>query len=304
MRVSIGLPFYNAQRTLADAIRSIFAQTFEDWELILVDDGSSDGSVSIAHAIDDPRVRVVCNGANEGLPYRLNQIAGLAQSDYIARMDADDLMHPERLALQVQYLDANPTVDVVFTATYTIDEHNIPVGVRSLAGLDVSPKALLKHGLAVHPTMMGRTEWFRCNPYGDDYLRAEDHELWCRTYKKTTFSKIRQPLLFYREYAAVNLNNYLNNYLKSCQTDRKIFKEYGPSMVGWPTTMELVVKSQLKGQLYRIFTALGKQDALLRMRNNTLSENEQKIAAQVIQYILAAHVPGFTAHEVHEECLM
>lgn len=300
MRVSIGLPFYNAQRTLADAIRSIFAQTIEDWELILVDDGSSDASADIARAVDDPRVRLVCDGANKGLPYRLNQIAGLAKSAYIARMDADDLMHPERLASQVQYLDANPTVDVVFTATYTINEHNIPVGVRSLAELDVRPKALLQHGLAVHPTMMGRTEWYLANLYSDDYLRAEDHELWYRTHTNTTFAKIRKPLFFYREYAVVNLNNYL----KSGQTDRKIFREYGPSMVGWPTTMELMVKSQLKGQLYRILTALGKQDVLIRMRNDMLSEHEKETAAQVIQHILAVHIPGFTADGLYEEFLM
>ncbi|MBS3909309.1 MAG: glycosyltransferase family 2 protein [Actinobacteria bacterium] len=300
MRVSIGLPFYNAQRTLADAIRSIFAQTIDDWELILVDDGSSDGSADIARAVSDPRVRVVSGGVNKGLPCRLNQIARLAKGEYIARMDADDLMHPDRLALQLQYLDANPTVDVVFTAIYTIDENNIPVGARSFAELDLRPKALLRHALAAHVTMMGRVEWFRDNLYDGNFVRAEDHELWCRTYGHTAFDKIRQPLLFVREPTDVNLNNYLH----SCKTDRKIFKIYGPSMVGWPTTIELVVKSHLKGQLYRVFTALGKQDALLRMRNNTLSEHEKETAAQVIQHILAAHVPGFTAYVLREECLM
>ena len=117
MRVTIGIPFYNAKHTLADAIRSVFAQTFQDWELILADDGSTDGSAEIARMVDDPRVTVISDGMNRGLPYRLNKITELARADYIARMDADDLMHPERLTLQVQYLDANPAVDVVSTAT-------------------------------------------------------------------------------------------------------------------------------------------------------------------------------------------
>src|SRR5215207_5701854 len=120
-RVTIGLPFYNAANTLASAVRSVFAQTYHDWELILVNDGSSDRSLEIADAVKDPRIRVMSDGRNKGLAARLNEITSSACGRYIARMDADDLMHPDRLARQVALLQTRPRVDVVGTATYATD---------------------------------------------------------------------------------------------------------------------------------------------------------------------------------------
>src|SRR5690554_4188978 len=90
--VSIGIPFFNAEAYLLDAIKSVFAQTHQNWELILLDDGSTDRSLEIARSIDDPRVRVYSDGQNKHLAARLNEIARLARYEYLARMDADDLM--------------------------------------------------------------------------------------------------------------------------------------------------------------------------------------------------------------------
>src|SRR5947209_20480458 len=89
--LSIGLPSFNAGRFLREAVQSIFAQTFTDWELIIVDDGSSDGSFSTLAHINDTRVRVYSDAQHRGLAARLNEIAGLARGKYIGRMDADDL---------------------------------------------------------------------------------------------------------------------------------------------------------------------------------------------------------------------
>src|SRR4051812_7590490 len=94
---SIGIPFMNNERELALAIRSVFAQTFEDWELLLCDDGSTDGSLELARSIEDPRVRVLTDGANRGLPARLNELARASTADIVVRMDADDVMLPTRL---------------------------------------------------------------------------------------------------------------------------------------------------------------------------------------------------------------
>ena len=102
--VTIGLPFYNDRLTLELAIKSIFAQTYKNWELILVDDGSTDGSLNIAKKITDKRVRIISDEKNKGLIFRLNQIASLAKGKYLARMDADDLMQPTRIEKQVEFL--------------------------------------------------------------------------------------------------------------------------------------------------------------------------------------------------------
>jgi glycosyltransferase involved in cell wall biosynthesis len=203
--VSIGIPFFNARPYLADAVRSVFAQTHEDWELILMDDGSTDGSLDVVRQLDDERVRLVSDGTNHGLCARLNQIAALAQGKYLARMDADDLMHPERIERQLRLLDEYPDIDVVDTATFTVDDDLTPLGIRADKPLDCAPVSVLQRGLLMHPTVMGRTDWFRRNPYDPVYVRAEDCELWCRTCTTTRFARIGKPLLFYREGMRGNL---------------------------------------------------------------------------------------------------
>lgn len=300
MRVSIGLPFYNSEQTLADAIRSVFAQTFQDWELVLVEDGASDGSLKVAQAVDDPRVRVVSDAVNKGLSFRLNQIAKLARGGYIARMDADDLMHPERLARQVEYLDAHPAVDLIGTGTYTIDSANRPVGLRGVGVVpDVRPQAVLSRGLMLHPTVTGRADWFRRNPYDESlaYVRAEDVELWCRTCQNSVFAGLPEPLYFYREGAMVREKEaaYLHNYLLTCRSIRNILVTYGPSMVGWPSTLLLILKSHLKGATYCLFTALGIQSVLIKKRNIPLSESERVVASKVLDTILQTPVPGLSS---------
>src|ERR1035437_115487 len=161
MKVSIGLPFYNNRATLGDAIRSVFSQTFSDWELILVDDGSTDGSLELAQGLCDSRVRVFRDGINRGLPARLNQIAGLARGHYLARMDGDDLMHPERLAHQVEVLDRNKDAELAGTAIFSLDRSGRPRGMRGVAHPDSSPLGVLKGVPLVHATLMARTDWFR-----------------------------------------------------------------------------------------------------------------------------------------------
>ena len=144
--VTIGIPFLNARRSLAAAVRSVFAQTHPDWELLLVDDGSSDGSLDVVRCLDDPRVRLVRDGSHRGLCARLNQIAAMARGAYLARMDADDVMHPERIERQLALLGADPGVDLVDTATFTVDDDLTPLGVRGDRPLDCRPEAVLRDG--------------------------------------------------------------------------------------------------------------------------------------------------------------
>ena len=287
MRVTVGIPFYNSAGTLADAIRSVFAQTFQDWELLLVDDGSTDQSLAIARSVDDPRVKVISDGVNRGLSYRLNQIVGLAQGDLIARMDADDLMHPHRLQQQVEFLQAHPDVQVLGTATFTVSADLRITGWRS-STMDPSPRGVLRHALFIHPSVMARAQWYQANLYDSAYIRAEDHELWVRTSKHTQFAALPDRLLFYREGDVVNLRNYL----LSARTDRKIFRMYGPEMVGFAYTGVLLGQSWLKSLAYQVFTSLGLQHHLVRRRNAPVTESDAEEARRIIQTIQAAQVPG------------
>lgn len=288
VRTSIGIPFFNSETTLVQAIQSVFVQTYDRWELILVDDGSTDGSLDIAQRIRDSRVRVLADGVNRGLSYRLNQIAHLARGEYVARMDADDLMHPDRLARQVQFLDAHPDVDVVGTAVYSIDASNDVLGFRSISHRHGDPAEALRQGWLLHPTAMGRREWFRQNPYDASFWRAEDRELWCRTCQGSRFSQIEEALYLYRERVSFDLRKYL----QSCAADRRIFWLHGPALVGYRNASWLVAKSFLKSWSYCLAVAFRGESALIRRRSQAVSEQERRSAAKVVEAILATPVPG------------
>jgi glycosyltransferase involved in cell wall biosynthesis len=287
-KISIGLSFFNARRTIVDAVRSVFAQTYQDWELILVDDGSSDGSAEIVKQIDDPRVRLYCDGVNRGISARLNQIATLAQGEFLARTDADDLLHPERIARQIEFLVENPSIDAIDTATYTVDDDLTPLGIRGDEPLDCRPEVVLRNGLLIQPTMMARTEWFRQNQYDGTFFRAEDRELWCRTCTTAKFSRLVKPLFFYREPLAGNLRNYINSGI----TVRKILRQYGPPLIGsWRTSL-LISQCALRNMIYRAATAMGVQGQLIRRRNRKLTDNEFQTAQSTLAQILRTSVPG------------
>jgi glycosyltransferase involved in cell wall biosynthesis len=286
--VTIGIPFLNARRYLPTAVRSVFAQTHADWELLLIDDGSTDGSVDVVRRLDDPRVRLLVDGSNRGLCARLNQIAAMARGTYLARMDADDVMHPQRIERQVGLLRADPAIDLVDTATFTVDDDLTPLGIRGDRPLDPRPEVVLRYGLLLHPTVMGRSEWFRANPYDPAFVRAEDRELWIRTCAAARCARLDEPLFFYREDPSGNLRNYL----RTERTVREILRRYGPPLIGVRRTRLLVVRSRLKCMAYRFGTRLGLQDRLISRRNRRLEAAEVREASRVLAAILRTPVSG------------
>jgi len=285
MRVSIGLPFYNNETTLLAAINSVLAQTFTDWELILVDDGSRDRSLEIASTIKDPRVRLVSDGQNLGLAARLNQLTFLSQCDYIARMDGDDLMHPDRLIHQVNYLDNHPQVDLVATAAYSIDNNNQILGLKGLEPITNDLKTiLLKKGLIIHPTVMGKTQWFRDNPYDSNLRFTEDRELWCRSCAHSVYAKIPQPLLFYRE--SFNKKSFLKKHLISFKLNRHLLTTYGPSSLGQTKTQQLILQTYINSLIAYLLTFTNLYESVIRKNITPLTPKEKLTAETIIAKLL------------------
>src|SRR5690606_35730807 len=126
----IGLPFADNLPTLELALKSVFAQTEPAWELLLVDDGSTDGSAALAIALADPRVRLLGDGRRRGLAARLNEINQTARAPLVARMDADDQMHPERLARQLAAMEADPGLDLLGSDMIVLDACGLSAGRR------------------------------------------------------------------------------------------------------------------------------------------------------------------------------
>ena len=214
--VSIGISFYNSELTLLDAVRSVFAQTYKNWELILVDDGSTDKSLELARSINDPRVRVYSDGNNRRLAARLNELTTLAKYNYIARMDADDLISPQRLEKQVGLLCSQSSIDLVTTGICSLNDGYHPMGIRCVPENHVITAAGLLSGGAgiVHASLLGRREWFERNPYKESMLKSQDTNLWVRSYSKHDFRVlfIREPLYYYREDGNVTKNQLLIAY--------------------------------------------------------------------------------------------
>ena len=279
--VTIGLPFYNDERTIVDAVKSVLIQTYVNWELIMVNDGSTDGSFNLLKELHHhPKIVWINDGTNKGLIARLNQISSIAKGRYVARMDADDLMDPERIEKQVRFLMEHPDVDLVDTGTYSIDRDGVPCGKRGLADINYDPKHIIKHAMLLHASIVGKKEWFLKNPYDKEYVRAEDYELWCRTYRSSTFARIKEPLYIVRE-GRVSVKNYK----KSMVTVRKIMRKYGKGVFKSSELYMELFKSKLKVFAYEVFSALNKHDYLSNLRNERLSEAEKKATEQIINNI-------------------
>lgn len=198
--VSIGMPVFNCETTVGAAIRSIRAQTFQDWELIVIDDGSSDRTMTVAKTFDDPRIRLVNGGGNLGLPTRLNEAVALGRGRYFARMDGDDVSYTTRLEQQVAYLELSPKVDLLGGAVSIIDGKGRLIGIRAarLTHDEICGTWWRHHTLA-HVTWMGPIEWFRKNPYRPDALTTQDRELLMRTQHHSRFAAIPDILVGVRE---------------------------------------------------------------------------------------------------------
>ncbi|MCA6364734.1 MAG: glycosyltransferase [Bacteroidetes bacterium] len=205
--VTVLLPVYNAADFLAQTIESILAQTFSDFELLIINDGSTDNSVSIAATFADSRIRLVHNEKNIGLIATLNKGAVLARGRYIARMDADDIALPQRLEKQVAFLDSNNGVDVVAAFVDFINTDGEVTGQWSVdrsAATETDIRRLMPGTNCIaHPSVMIRTDVLRKFLYSDAQKGAEDYDLWLRMLAAgKRIAKLPEVLLHYRIHPA------------------------------------------------------------------------------------------------------
>lgn len=199
--ISVLLPVRNGAETLRIALYSLICQRFSNFEVLVLDDGSSDASVDIAKSIGDARIRVVSNGINAGLTARLNEGIDLARGQYIARMDADDVSFPDRLQLQYDYLSIHPEVDLLGTRAVVFRSISDIVGLLPYRATHEEICAVPWRGLSLpHPSWMGKASWFRKHRYRvPEVLRAEDQELLLRAAPVSRYACIDHVLLGYRQ---------------------------------------------------------------------------------------------------------
>ena len=293
MPVSIGIPFYNAEAFLPDAIRSIYAQTYQDWELILIDDGSTDRSLEIARSIKDPRVRVISDGQNRRLPYRLNQITAEAKFDLVGRMDADDLISPTRFEKQVAFLESHPEIDLVSTGICSITNDKRVVGMRvsSMVEAITGRGLLLGNNPICHAAILGRKAWFLRNPH-DIPQHSGDFELWVRASSKNDFKVhvMSEPLYYYSEE-----NNVIGWKLRAeYKNQREAYKKYGDLWFSRREIQLMMAKSYGKALIVHILSATGQMNRLLKRRNSGIDDKDLlEHFNREIRQISITKVPGF-----------
>ena len=197
-KVSVLLPVYNAQNFVKEAIDSILLQTFSDFELIIINDGSTDNSSKIINEFRDERITIINHDGNKGLIYTLNEGLDLSRGTYIVRMDADDFSLPERLSLQVSFMDDNS--DVVVCGGQMIDyDGKLQLSENPIVKDEVKASLLFSCVIS-HPTVIIRNEIFKKEKfcYDKKYIHSEDYELWSRVIKNYKVSNLKDVILKYR----------------------------------------------------------------------------------------------------------
>jgi glycosyltransferase involved in cell wall biosynthesis len=196
------MPIHNGEAFVVEAIESILGQTFQDFEFLIIDDGSTDRSVEIVEGYDDPRVRLVHNDKQIALIRTLNRGLELARGKYVARMDADDVSLPERLERQVAFMEANPTVGACGTWVAAIGNGDSEIWQYPEGAEEIRCRLLFDASIA-HPTVCLRREEFARHRFRFDeaYPHSEDYELWSRASEAFPLANIGSVLLRYRIHA-------------------------------------------------------------------------------------------------------
>jgi glycosyltransferase involved in cell wall biosynthesis len=198
-RVSVLMGMFNAAHHLDSAIESIVSQSYTNWELILVDDGSTDSSLAVAQTWceRDGRIRTLTHQVNCGLAVSLNHGFALSKGELVARMDADDASLPVRLERQVAFLEGRPDVAVVGTGAQFVDAEGNFLGTGHLLEEHEDIAAnIYRTTPFIHPSVMMRRGFLESlGGYDVRLRRAQDADLWLRGYRRFRYHNLSEPLI-------------------------------------------------------------------------------------------------------------
>ncbi|MER3491205.1 MAG: glycosyl transferase family A [Mastigocladus sp. ERB_26_2] len=210
-KVSVIIQAYNAMNYLPKILESVLKQTFTDFEVLIINDGSTDNIIEWASQITDPRVKLISQ-ENQGQSAARNLGIVLARGDYLAFLDADNLWLPTKLEKQVNFLDKNPEVGLVNTWVALTDEHGKPTGtvIKTHAEGNVWKQIIECPTVICGSSPLVRSDCFEKVGLFDKKLSVSaDWEMWIRIASRYSFAMIKEPLVFYRQ--------YYNSQSKNCQ---------------------------------------------------------------------------------------
>ena len=250
-KVTVLLPLFNAETFIKDAVESILNQTFTEFELLIIDDGSTDNSLAIISNITDSRIRILSHEINEGLIATLNEGILASLGEYIVRMDADDIAHPERISIQVKYMDLHNDISIAGSYFKLIDGreiYKVPLEHEAIKA------QLIFHSTLAHPSVIMRKNDFIAADlfFNSDYKHAEDYELWVRASEHLKFANIPQVLLYYRAHVdqvSAKYNLVQRSSMLRCQL--AAFSKIGI----YPNENQVFIHNSLSTTNYRLDTS-------------------------------------------------
>ncbi len=212
--ISVLLPTYNCDKYINECIDSILCQTYANFELLIIDDCSTDNTVNLIKEYQDQRIKLVVKEKNSGYTDSLNWGIENAKGKYIARMDGDDVCMPTRFEEQVAFLEVNLNVILCGTAIQIIGTSTV---LRHPSNHDAIKVKLCFSSSFYHPSVMGRIEVFRANLYNKKYEPAEDYDLWTRLAFQGKLANLEKILLLYRVH-----DNQVSNERKTTQDNNSL----------------------------------------------------------------------------------
>jgi glycosyltransferase involved in cell wall biosynthesis len=269
--VSIIMPCYNGRETLPMALASLLCQTYQNWECVFIDDGSSDGSADIVKSIGDPRFRIIKFNENRGRGAARQRGNEEARGEYIAMLDADDWYYSTKLEKQIVFLSINPDISLVSTGMIIADEEGYPVGYRGRRQIIGETLDTLKDPpLAYAPTCI-KADVAKNYPYNPLYRRAQDKDFLQRVCMREKFANLPELLYVYREYRSYNWVNVKQSFVYRIKSLCSLTKEFP-----FRSRLEMI-KVWSKLFIYASAFAFGQGRRLVARRSAKLAEEMQNI---------------------------
>lgn len=248
--VTVLMPVFNGERFLREAIESVLQQTHRDFELLIINDGSTDRSREIVLSYDDPRITFAENAKNLGLASTLNVGLGLATYELVARQDADDLSLPERLALQVDFLAKHPDVVLVGTQAMIIDEQGFRKGRvldRACTHDSIRWDLLFDNSFTHSSVMFRRSTIAQLGGYDSAFRYCQDYALWTQVARHHRVANIDRCLVQYRVHPFDRMSDKLRDLI--ADENRLIMRGYITDILGNGSVSELELDAMVNMRL-------------------------------------------------------
>jgi FkbM family methyltransferase len=232
-KVSVLIPLYNRRDYIEDCVRSVLNQDYNDFEIIVLDDCSSDGSGELVMGINDSRIRYYRNEQNRGISYTRNRLTSLSSGEYLAILDSDDLAEAGRIRIQVNYLDQNPEICLVAGCARLVNEKGDSLHRhwgKQYSAHELSARLPFEN-LILQSTVMGRKEFFKLYPYREELKTAEDYDVWLRGLHNHRYAVMGDIVSSYRIHTG-NISQLRNTEINSNAVT--IRRKYLEEIIGSP----------------------------------------------------------------------